>query len=38
MLEKEGTLEKGDKVVIAGGDKILANEKESQVLGGIMRI
>ena len=35
MLEKEGTL---DKVVIAGGDKILANEKESQVLGGIMRI
>ena len=32
MLEKEGTLEKGDKVVIAGGDKILANEKESQVL------
>lgn len=38
MLEKEGTLEKGEKVVIAGGDKILANEKESQVLGGIMRI
>jgi len=38
MLEKEGTLEKGNKVVIAGGDKILANEKESQVLGGIMRI
>ncbi len=38
MLEKEGTLEKGDKVVIAGGDQILANEKESQVLGGIMRI
>ncbi len=38
MLEKEGILEKGDKVVIAGGDKILANEKESQVLGGIMRI
>ena len=38
MLEKEGTLEKCDKVVIAGGDKILANEKESQVLGGIMRI
>lgn len=38
MHEKEGTLEKGDKVVIAGGDKILANEKESQVLGGIMRI
>ncbi len=37
-LEKDGILEKGDKIVIAGGNKILPNEKASQVIGGIMRI
>lgn len=37
-LQAEGILEKGDKIVIAGGSKILPLEKESQVIGGIMRI
>ncbi len=37
-LEKEGTLSKGDKIVIAGGNKILPLDKDSQVIGGIMRI
>ena len=37
-LEKNGMLEKGDKIVIAGGNKILPLEKESQVIGGIMKI
>ena len=37
-LESEGILEKGDKIVIAGGNKILPLEKSSQVIGGIMRI
>lgn len=37
-LQSEGILEKGDKIVIAGGSKILPLEKESQVIGGIMRI
>ena len=31
-------LEKGDKIVIAGGNKMLPLEKESQVIGGIMKI
>ena len=38
MLEKDGIIEKGDKIVIAGGNKILPLEKESQVIGGIMKI
>ena len=37
-LESEGILEKGDKIVISGGNKILPLEKSSQVIGGIMRI
>jgi pyruvate kinase len=37
-LENDGILEKDDKIVIAGGNKILPLEKESKVLGGIMRI
>ena len=37
-LEKTGIIEKGDKIVIAGGNKILPLEKESQVIGGIMKI
>lgn len=37
-LQADGILEAGDKVVVAGGNKILPLEKESQVIGGIMRI
>ena len=37
-LENDKILEKGDKIVIAGGNKILPLEKESQVIGGIMVI
>lgn len=37
-LENDGILEKGDKIVIAGGNKILPLQKESQVIGGIMNI
>ena len=37
-LENDGILEKGDKIVIAGGNKILQLQKESQVIGGIMNI
>lgn len=37
-LQADGILAQGDKVVIAGGNKILPLEKESQVIGGIMRI
>ena len=37
-LEANGTLEKNDKIVIAGGSKILPMKKESQVIGGIMKI
>ena len=37
-LENDKILEKGDKIVIAGGNKILPLEKESQVIGGIMII
>ena len=37
-FEEEGILEKNDKIIICGGSKILPMEKESQVIGGIMRI
>lgn len=37
-FENKGVLEKGDKIVIAGGNKMLPLEKESQVIGGIMKI
>lgn len=37
-LENDGILEKCDKIVIAGGNKILPLQKESQVIGGIMNI
>ena len=37
-LEANGIIEKGDKIVIAGGNKILPLEKESQVIGGVMKI
>ena len=37
-FENDGILEKGDKIVICGGSKILPIQKESQVIGGLMRI
>ena len=37
-LESEGILEKGDKVVLAGGPKILPNATENKVTGGIARV
>ena len=37
-LEKDGYLEKGDKVVIAGGAQILPNREKSKVIGGIVEI
>ena len=37
-FEEEGILEKNDKIIICGGSKILPMEKQSQVIGGIMRI
>ena len=37
-LEEKGILEKGDTVVVAGGSRILSNEKQSQIIGGIMYI
>ena len=37
-LEKEGILEKGDKVVLAGGPKILPDATENKVIGGVARV
>ena len=37
-LEKEGLLEKGDKIVLSGGPKILPNATENKVLGGVARV
>lgn len=37
-LEKDGYLEKGDKVIIAGGSTILPSRKDSKVIGGIVEI
>ena len=37
-LESDGILEKGDKVVIAGGPKILPNATENKVIGGVARV
>ncbi len=37
-LEKEGYLEKGDRVIIAGGSKILPTRPNSKVIGGIVEI
>ncbi len=34
-LENEGVLEKGDKIVLAGGPKILPNATENKVIGGV---
>ena len=38
ILENEGILEKGDKVVLAGGPKILPNATENKVIGGVARV
>ena len=37
-LEKEGIFEKGDKLVVAGGNRILPLAKENQAISGIMII
>ena len=37
-IEEEGIVSKGDTIVIAGGNKIQPLEKDSQVIGGIMKI
>ncbi len=37
-LEKDGYVEKGDKVIIAGGSKILPKRENSKVIGGIVII
>lgn len=38
QIEKDGIIEKGSVIVIAGGNKLRPEEKESQVIGGIMKI
>ena len=37
-LEKDGYLEKGDKVVIAGGSHILPSRNKSKTIGGVVEI
>ena len=37
-LEKNSMLEKGDKIVLAGGSKILPDAAESKVIGGVARV
>ncbi len=37
-LEADGKLEKGDRVIIAGGSNILPHRKNSKVIGGIVEI
>ena len=37
-LEAREILEKGDKVVIAGGPKILPDATEDKVIGGVARV
>ena len=38
ILENEKLLDKGDKVVLAGGPKILPNATENKVIGGVARV
>ena len=38
ILQEKGMLEKGEKVVIAGGNKILPHAEKSKVIGGILKI
>ena len=37
-LEKASILEKGDKIVLAGGSKILPDAAENKVIGGVARV
>ena len=37
-LEKTSMLEKGDKIVLAGGSKILPDAAETKVIGGVARV
>lgn len=37
-LEKTSMLEKGDKIVLAGGSKILPDAAENKVIGGVARV
>ena len=37
-LQDKGILEKGDLVVVSGGSKLLPDEQESKIIGGIVRI
>ena len=37
-LEKNSILEKGDKIVLAGGSKILPEATENKVIGGVARV
>ena len=37
-LEKDGYLEKGDRVIIAGGPKMLPHRQSSKVIGGILEV
>ena len=38
ILKKDGILEKGDTVAMAGGAKILPNQEESKVVGGFIKL
>ena len=38
ILKKDGILEKGDTVVLAGGAKILPDNTENKVMGGFVRL
>lgn len=37
-LEKDGCIVKGDRIIIAGGSRILPNRESSKVIGGIVEI
>ncbi len=37
-LEKEGYIEKGDRIIIAGGSRIIPKRESSKVIGGIVEI
>ncbi len=37
-LQDKGILEKGDLVVVSGGSKLLPDEQESKIIGGIIKI
>ena len=37
-LKADGIIEKGDTIVISGGRKLLVNEEESKIIGGVAKI